>query len=132
MKISLGNFIAQLRKEKKFTQKQLSEILGVSDKTVSHWEREESAPDISILPLLAETLGITVDELLSGERKPEDIKEASPIHTDTAEEDKEKTFYIFRQKNTITSLSSIALGFFGTIVLCLFNYTYSFCNYKSK
>ena len=64
MKMSLGAFIAQLRKEKGLTQKQLSEILGVSDKTVSHWEREESAPDISILPVLAETLGVTVDELL--------------------------------------------------------------------
>ena len=49
MKMSLGAFIAQLRKEKGFTQKQLSEILGVSDKTVSHWEREESSPDISLL-----------------------------------------------------------------------------------
>ena len=64
MKLSLGAFIAQLRKEKGLTQKQLSEILGVSDKTISHWEREESAPDISILPILASTLGVTVDELL--------------------------------------------------------------------
>ena len=69
MKMTLGAFIAQLRKEKALTQKQLSEILGVSDKTVSHWEREESAPDISILPSLADILGVTVDELLAGERK---------------------------------------------------------------
>ncbi len=68
MKMSLGAFIAQLRKEQGLTQKQLSEILGVSDKTVSHWEREESAPDISLLLLIAETFSITTDELLRGER----------------------------------------------------------------
>ena len=66
---SLGTFIAFLRKEKRLTQKQLAELLNVSDKTVSHWECDETSPDISLLPLLAETLGVTVDELLKGEKK---------------------------------------------------------------
>lgn len=82
MKMSLGAFIAQLRKEKGFTQKQLSEILGVSDKTVSHWEREESSPDISLLPLLADTFSITVDELLKGERTIEDDSNNYDIKTE--------------------------------------------------
>ena len=60
----VGRNIERLRKEKGITQKELADYLNVSDKTVSHWEREESAPDISILPVLAETLGVTVDELL--------------------------------------------------------------------
>ena len=79
MKMSLGAFIAQLRKEKGLTQKQLSEILGVSDKTVSHWEREESSPDISLLLLIAETFSITVDELLKGERTIENNSNNSVI-----------------------------------------------------
>ncbi len=69
-KKSLGTFIAFLRKEKHLTQKQLAELLNVSDKTVSHWECDETSPDISLLPELAELLGVTVDELLKGEKKP--------------------------------------------------------------
>lgn len=68
-KKTLGAFIALLRKEKRLTQKQLAELLNVSDKTVSHWECDETSPDISLLPLLAQTLGVTVDELLQGEKK---------------------------------------------------------------
>ena len=67
-KKTLGAFIALLRKEKGLTQKQLAELLNVSDKTVSHWECDENSPDISILPFLAENLGVSVDELLKGER----------------------------------------------------------------
>lgn len=68
-KKTLGEFIAFLRKEKGLTQKQLAELLNVSDKTVSHWECDENSPDISLLPFLAEALGVSVDELLKGEKK---------------------------------------------------------------
>ena len=68
-KKTLGSFIALLRKEKGLTQKQLAELLNVSDKTVSHWECDENSPDISLLPILAETLGVSIDELLRGEKK---------------------------------------------------------------
>lgn len=67
---TLGRFIAELRKEKGFTQRELSEMLQVSDKTISHWERDESSPDISILPELSAIFGITVDELLKREKNP--------------------------------------------------------------
>lgn len=72
-KKTLGQFIAELRKEKNLTQRQLAEMLNVSDKTISHWERDESSPDISLLPILADIFSISVDELLRGE-----IKETSP------------------------------------------------------
>lgn len=65
---TLGQFIAELRKEKGLTQRELSEMIGVSDKTVSHWERDESSPDISLLLTLSDIFGITVDELLKGEK----------------------------------------------------------------
>ena len=124
MKMTLGAFIAQLRKEKALTQKQLSEILGVSDKTVSHWEREESAPDISILPSLADILGVTVDELLAGERKQ--IEEINVTFTPIPEENSEKEFYKFKQKSTAISLLSLVLGLSGTAVISLINNTWSF------
>lgn len=66
---TIGSFIATLRKAKGLTQKQLSEILGVSDKTISHWERDESAPDLSILPVIADIFSVTCDELLRGEKR---------------------------------------------------------------
>ncbi len=63
-----GAFVAELRKEKGFTQQELAEKLFVSNKAVSKWERGLSLPDISLLTPLAETLGVTVTELLKGER----------------------------------------------------------------
>ena len=63
----IGSFIAQQRKEKQMTQKQLGEALGVSDKTVSKWECGNGLPDISIIMPLCNLLEINVNELLSGE-----------------------------------------------------------------
>lgn len=65
----LGDRIAALRKARGMTQKELAESLHISDKSVSRWERGETAPDLSLLPALAEHLNVTLDELLSG-RKP--------------------------------------------------------------
>lgn len=67
-KKSMGRFIAELRKANGMTQKQLAEKVNVSDKAVSRWEREESAPDLSLIPVLAELFQITTDELLAGGR----------------------------------------------------------------
>lgn len=67
----VGTFIANLRKEKDLTQAKLGELLGVNDKTVSRWETGKNAPDISILNDLSEKLGISVKELLNGERNLE-------------------------------------------------------------
>ena len=63
-----GRFIGQLRRENNYTQKQLAERLYISDKAVSKWERGLSIPDVSLLLPLAETLGVTVTELLEGRR----------------------------------------------------------------
>lgn len=67
-KKTIGSFIAVLRKANGLTQKELADKLGISDKAVSRWERDETAPDISLIPTIAEILGVTTDELLRGER----------------------------------------------------------------
>lgn len=67
-----GVFIAGLRRELSLSQKQLAEKLNVTDKAVSKWETGRSAPDISLLIPLSETLGVTVTEILEGERLPEE------------------------------------------------------------
>ncbi|MCM1329693.1 MAG: helix-turn-helix domain-containing protein [Ruminococcus sp.] len=66
--IKTGRFIAQLRKEKGLTQRQLAETLFISDKTVSKWETGKGMPEVSLMMPLCEALGISVNELLSGER----------------------------------------------------------------
>jgi len=79
-KEKFGTFVAQLRKEKGMTQKELAEKLFLSDKAVSKWERGLSVPDIAILSPLAEALGITVAELLNCERmKREDTQQAEEL-----------------------------------------------------
>jgi len=64
----IGKFILELRKQKGMTQKELAEKVGVSDKTISKWECGNSIPDISYLESLCDSLDISVNELLSGER----------------------------------------------------------------
>lgn len=68
-KKTIGSFIAALRKANGMTQKNLAERLNVSDKTVSRWERDDGAPDLAVIPVIAEIFGVTCDELLRGERK---------------------------------------------------------------
>lgn len=65
--IRTGKLIAKLRKQRGLTQQQLADKLNLSNKTISKWESGTGSPDISNLPILAETFGITVDELLKGE-----------------------------------------------------------------
>ena len=66
----IGSFIQLCRKEKGMTQKDLAEQIGVSDKTISKWENGNSVPDTEILSSLCQSLDISVNELLSGEKLP--------------------------------------------------------------
>ena len=66
MNETIGNRISKYRKEKGMTQEELAGKLGVSSQAVSKWENDASCPDISLLPQLCKLLGITTDELLTG------------------------------------------------------------------
>lgn len=68
-KMTLGQYISYHRKLKGMTQKELAEKLNVSDKAVSRWERDENAPDITLIPQIADIFEISCDELLRGERR---------------------------------------------------------------
>lgn len=63
-----GAAIKELREQKKMTQLQLAEVLGVSDKTVSKWETGKGYPDITLLEPIADAFGVSVPELISGNR----------------------------------------------------------------
>lgn len=75
-KNTTGRFIAELRKQKGFTQKKLAENLMVTDKAISRWETGKGLPDTSLLKPLGDVLGVSVTELLSGKKIEEvDMKE---------------------------------------------------------
>ena len=65
-KKTMGSFLAALRRANGMTQKELAERLNVSDKSVSRWERDDGAPDLALIPVIAEVFGVTCDELLRG------------------------------------------------------------------
>ena len=65
---TIGEFIAVLRKANGLTQRQLAEKLNVSEKSISRWERNETSPDLALIPVIAELFSVTSDELLRGER----------------------------------------------------------------
>ena len=100
-KTAFGEFLAERRKERGYTQKALAERLFVSDKAVSKWERGLSLPDVSLLIPLAELLDVTVAELLEGrsldagtelgaELVDALVKKAITLSGDSPEKEKEK------------------------------------------
>lgn len=64
----IGKFIAENRKQKKLTQFELAEKLGVTDRAVSNWENGKNMPDLSLFKPLCDILEITINELMSGEK----------------------------------------------------------------
>ncbi len=71
----IGKFISKLRKEKNLTQKELANLLKVNDKTISKWENGNYAPDIAYLIPLSELFGVTIEELINGEKGISNKKE---------------------------------------------------------
>ena len=68
--VKVGKLIFKLRKEKAYTQKQLAEVLHISDKTISKWERGMGCPDVSLLHELSNVLGVNIEKLLLGDLEP--------------------------------------------------------------
>lgn len=73
----IGKFIAKVRKDKKMTQEELAERLGVNSKSISRWENGKCMPDLSLLTPLSNELGISVNEILAGEKIEKITKEES-------------------------------------------------------
>ena len=68
----IGKFISKCRKDKKMTQSELAEKLGVTDKSIGNWENGRNMPDLSLFKPLCDVLGITINDLLSGEKISKD------------------------------------------------------------
>ena len=107
----MGEFLAALRKSKGYTQQEVADTLGVSNKTVSSWETGASCPDISMLPVLAELYGVTCDELIRGKRLSGE-EELSPAGRKKAME-----HLLQRQKTNLFTICWIAGGLAGIALL---------------
>lgn len=77
--IQTGKLIAELRKQQGLTQQQLADKLNLSNKTISKWESGSGSPDIANLPILADALGVSVDELLRGELSKTDTEQNNDV-----------------------------------------------------
>lgn len=76
----IGSFIAHLRKEQGFTQEQLAEKIGVSNRSVSRWENGNTLPDYSLLQHLATVLGVSLSELLTGQKLEGNSRTEDAVH----------------------------------------------------
>lgn len=105
----IGEFIAKCRKEKKLTQAQLAERLNITDRAVSKWETGKSMPDSSIMLELCEILGITVNDLLSGEK----------ISMESYEKKADENLIALKRKdeNNMTKNAVISLLFSATLLI---------------
>ena len=77
--MKLGQTITALRKQKNMTQAEVADALHISYQAVSKWERDESLPDITLLPSIAELFQISIDKLLGN---PYETKAEVPVNTD--------------------------------------------------
>ena len=117
-KKTIGSFLAALRKANGMTQKDLADRLNVSDKTVSRWERDENAPDLTLIPIIADIFGITSDELLRGERRKPDTEAPTDNTTESAASDgtisaksqKQLRYLIRENENRLQIRNMIAIG----------------------
>ncbi len=122
-KKTMGSFIAVLRKANGMTQRDLAERLGVSDKTVSHWERDDSVPDISLIPDIAEIFNVSCDELIKGERKADQAAADEPdkfTNTRQLKNLADRNFVRLKSRSTI----SIGIGLVGIFTAAICNFVF--------
>lgn len=118
--IKIGEFIAKERKQKKLTQQQLADILGISNKTVSKWECGNGLPEISLLLPLCSELEISVNELLSGKRlNDEEYRrkaEENMMSLIQEREENKKKFWLTFIVGIIAAISFLTL----ILVVCIY------------
>ncbi|NLC87446.1 MAG: helix-turn-helix domain-containing protein [Clostridiaceae bacterium] len=107
--IKIGKFMSQLRKEKNMTQQVLADKIGVSFKTISKWENGRGMPELSLLKPLSDELGVSINELLSGERveKERYLDKLEENMIDTIEYSDKR----IKEKDKILGISLLVLGF---------------------
>lgn len=111
-----GTFISALRKEKELTQAQLAEKLNVTDKAISRWETGKGMPDSSLLIPLANILDITVNELLTGEKIPEE--------TFTQKSDDNLVDAVQKTENAVKQSKIAKMLLIVAVIFCVFSISF--------
>ena len=119
---TIGQFISALRKANGLTQQDVADRLNVSNKAVSRWERDECAPDLSVIPALAEMFGVTCDELLKGER----ITETAVSDKKEPKVDKQVKALVKRTLSSFKTLIWISIAASIVGLVCMFGISYGF------
>lgn len=123
MEQNIGEFISQLRKQKGMTQRELAELIGVSDKTISKWEHGNSMPDTSLLIPLCSALDVSVNELVSCKRLlKEEYSESAEVNMINLLKEKEE----FGRKSKIPKILGIAAGVLTLIFWFMINFGLTF------
>lgn len=124
----IGKYIATCRKNKKLTQEQLAEKLGITSKSISRWENGKTMPDVSLFQQLCKELNITINDLLSGETMNENKFDLS------ADRLVDYSKYIkLREKKKLVVLSVgliILIGLFLIVLVLIFNKTFFRSSYE--
>ncbi len=125
---TIGKFLSVLRKANGYTQQQVADILCVSNKTISKWECDDGYPEITMLPAIAELYGVTVDEILKGER----IEKAKEESDSTIRKTEERTKLLIEKINLKfknNCIISVALGVLAAFLSVICDYFISGENY---
>ena len=104
-----GKLICEERKKLGLTQKELAEIIGVTDKAVSKWENGRGFPDISLLDPLSKALNISVTELIHGEKTENNTLKASD----------KAIMEVFSQRKLLLNTVSVIFTIIGAALLFL-------------
>lgn len=114
----IGKFIAKLRNEKRMTQQELANKIGVTDRAVSKWENGRGMPDLSLIKPLCDELGITINELLSGEKVTKNNIEK--ISNDNLENILNEYYKMKKHKKILkTSIIIISISLISLIIYTL-------------
>ena len=120
----IGNFIAELRKEKNMTQEQLAEKMGVTDKSISRWENGKTMPNISIINILANELNCTIQKLLNGRKMTkEELLDLRETINNLVEYESNQQIKKDKKFNKYNMIGAIAL------VLAVFNNEFGYLDY---
>ncbi|WP_242829682.1 helix-turn-helix domain-containing protein [Butyrivibrio sp. MB2005] len=116
--VKIGRYIAGKRKELGMTQKQLSEKLGMSDKSVSKWERGVCLPDVSVYSELCGVLGISINEFIAGEDLSQEtiVQKSEENIMGVATDSKNKQKFLKRTICVLLIVSILALSIIGVII----------------
>lgn len=121
--VKIGKFIADRRKGQKLTQEQLAQKLGVTSKTISRWENGNYMPDISLLKPLSDELGITLNDLISGEK----------VETQNYQEKLEENIIntiSYKEESIMNRLNKIFLLIIIILIIALSVTTYYYFNMR--